>query len=289
MVIMSVVKFSYKVIFTFLIIYIVGCFVGSSTVMAQESGKSIFQANCAACHSIGGGKIVGPDLAGVNERRSEAWLLGFVKSSQTVIKSGDKTATDLYTQFNNIAMPDQALSDDQIKAVLAHIKSTGSSAVATPTKNEVYEPTQEEIALGQSLFQGTVRFAKGGPSCMSCHNVQAGDVLSGGILAKDLTMAYSRLGVAGIRAIISSPPFPVMKSAYEGRSFEDNEIKALVGFLYHTDYENTLHQPREYGWAMLGAGIGGVFFLLGLYSVLGRRRKRQSVNQVIYDRQIKSE
>ncbi len=263
---------------------------GSSLVGAQESGKSLFQASCTACHSIGGGKLVGPDLAGVNERRSEAWLLSFIKSSQTVIKSGDKTATDLFAQFNNITMPDQALSDDQIKSILAHIKETGGAAATTATsKSEAYEPTPVEIAMGQNLFQGKVRFAKGGPSCMSCHNVQAGDVLSGGILAKDLTMAYSRLGAAGVRAILSSPPFPVMKSAYEGRGFEDNEIQALVGFLYHTDYENTLHQPREYGWAMFGAGAAGVVVLLGIYAVLGRRRKRQSVNQAIYDRQTKSE
>lgn len=33
------------------------------------SGKEIFTGNCQSCHSIGGGDVVGPDLAGITENR----------------------------------------------------------------------------------------------------------------------------------------------------------------------------------------------------------------------------
>ncbi len=269
---------------------VVGCLLGASRVFAQESGKEIFQQRCTACHRVGGGRLVGPDLAGVGDRHSEVWLLSFIKSSQTLVKSGDPAAKALFDEFK-IVMPDHTLSDVEIKSILAYIKETGGAHTAsapTPT-NSASEPTQDEIVLGQNLFQGKVRFANGGPSCISCHNVNNASVLGGGILAKGLTTVFSRMGAPGIRAILTSPPFPVMQTAFEGRSFGDNEIRALIAFLQYADKENTLHQPREYGWAMFTAGLGGVLVLLGLYSVLGRRRKRRSVNQNIYDRQIKSE
>ena len=109
---------------------VAGWLIGSQPASAQESGKQTFQKSCAACHSIGGGKLVGPDLAGVNDKRPEDWLLKYIRSSQTLVKSGDKVAAALFEEFNKIPMPDQALSDEQIKKVLAHIKEAGGSPAA---------------------------------------------------------------------------------------------------------------------------------------------------------------
>ena len=52
--------------------------------------------------------------------------------------------------------------------------------------------------------------------------------------------------------------------------------------------EQELHQPRDYGIKLFGAGVVGVIILLGLYSLMWRGRLRGSVNQAIYDRQISS-
>ena len=37
-------------------------------------GQLEFQSKCLACHANGGGKKLGPDLAGVTKRRTERWL-----------------------------------------------------------------------------------------------------------------------------------------------------------------------------------------------------------------------
>lgn len=95
-----------------------------------QDGEAIFQGTCKACHTIGGGRLVGPDLAGVTTRHSEAWLIAFVQHSQAVIASGDPDAVALAAQYPGLVMPDWPLSDDEVRAVLAYIRQVESAAPA---------------------------------------------------------------------------------------------------------------------------------------------------------------
>lgn len=273
-----------------------GWLIGSQWAFAEESGKEMFQQRCAVCHSIGGGRLVGPDLAGVADKRSEDWLIRFIKSQDAVLKSGDKTAKAIWDEYK-MPMPDQALSDNQIKAVLAHIKASGGAPAAgkestTPpiqAAKSAPEPTPDEIRLGQKLFDGSVRLANGGPACNACHHVSHDAVVVGGILARDLTLSFSRMGKEGVSAMLANAPFPVMQVAYEGKPISAGEVQALIGFLQQADKEHASQQPSSYGWKMFFGGSGGVVVLLGFFSLVGGRRKKRSVNQDIYDRQVKSE
>ena len=105
-----------------------------------EEGKTIFSARCASCHNINK-VLTGPALAGVHERRSIDWIVSFVKSSQSLVKAGDKDAVAIFEQFNKIPMPDHPdLSDDNIKSIVEYIKTEGTAAAsetapfAKPTK-----------------------------------------------------------------------------------------------------------------------------------------------------------
>ena len=276
----------------FVALLLAGWLSGSQPASAQESGKEIYQKMCAACHSIGGGRLVGPDLKGVNEKRPEDWLLKFIKSSDKLVKSGDKTAVALLDEYK-MPMPDQALSDEQIKKVLVHIKEAGGSTAAVKEPAVATTPAAEgtpaEIQLGGDLFEGKVRFANGGPSCNACHHVAADAHLGGGVLAAELTLVFSRMGKQGLSAMIAGNPFPVMQAAYQGKDLSEREIDALVAFLQHYHQEHARQNPKEWGWRMFSAGAGGVVVLLGIAGLAGRGRKKKSVNQDIYDRQIKSE
>ena len=61
---------------------------------AQPDGAQIFKANCTACHTIVGGRLVGPDLDGIVAKRESSWLKSWINSSSELIASGDADAID---------------------------------------------------------------------------------------------------------------------------------------------------------------------------------------------------
>ena len=73
-----------------------------STEAYAINAKRIWTKKCSTCHTIGGGKKVGPDLKGVTERRKVNWLIKFIKNPMGLIKSGDKTAVSIYNQFDKV-------------------------------------------------------------------------------------------------------------------------------------------------------------------------------------------
>jgi cytochrome c2 len=257
-----------------------------------EPGQQVFELSCSACHTIGGGRLVGPDLAGVHDRRSQEWLEKFVRSSQSMVKDGDPDAIAVFEKFNKIVMPDSVISDEQIKAVLGHIKSASGGAKTTPaTEAAPTEKTasKQDILLGASLFQGKTRFENAGPTCVSCHDVKNDAVIGGGVLAKELTTVFSKMGGTGVRAILGKAPFPVMEAAYKNKALTETEVFALVAFLQDADENQAYSNPRDYGMGLLLSGFIGAGILFVFYSLLWLRRRKDSVNQKIYDRQVKSE
>lgn len=260
----------------------------------QDPGEKVFQATCFACHTIGGGRLVGPDLAGVHERRSQEWLERFVKSSQSMVNDGDAEAVALFEEFNRIPMPDSPVSDEQVRQVLSYIndQSSGESATADPGASEQMMPeesaSEEDIYTGQEIFQGNIRLVNGGPACNACHEVRNDAVIGGGILATELTSVFSRMGGAGVTAILGHAPFPVMQAAYKNQSLTEREVAALVAFLEYADSEQYNHLPRDYGLGLFLSGSVGAGLLLGLFGYVWRGRKKGSVYQEIFDRQISS-
>ncbi len=134
-------------------------------VQAQE-GKELFTV-CAACHTIGGGKLIGPDLAGVNDRHDEAWLIKFIQNSQAMIQAGDEIAVKLFAEYNNIPMPPNNISDDQVRTLLNYIKNFEAgeapakveeevAAVKEYTSETTYEPTY--LRKANSRNYGTTFF-----------------------------------------------------------------------------------------------------------------------------------
>lgn len=116
---------------------------------------------CSACHTIGKGKLIGPDLKGITERRDEAWLISFIKSSQTMVKSGDEIAVQLFEEYNKIPMPDNAFTDEQVKGLLAYIENYEEAAepeVTTEAAVEEHPEVEKAISHHEKKYGvGTTR------------------------------------------------------------------------------------------------------------------------------------
>ncbi|MFT2008970.1 c-type cytochrome [Pontibacter sp. 13R65] len=107
-----------------------------------SAGQSLFKNNCASCHSVGSDVVVGPGLQGMSSRRSESWLIKWIRNSQSLIQSGDAQAVAVYEQFNKQAMPSFAFSDDEIKSIIAYVESGIDAAPAGGTDAAAVDGTQ---------------------------------------------------------------------------------------------------------------------------------------------------
>jgi mono/diheme cytochrome c family protein len=126
-----------------------------------QDGASIFKKNCGVCHTIGKGKIVGPDLKGVDKKYELKWLIDWVKSSQTMInKKKDPIAIKIFNDNNQMVMPDQDVSDEEITTLVAYIgeetvkleQPQAPATVATVTPTEQIKGNQADSNSSESTL-----------------------------------------------------------------------------------------------------------------------------------------
>lgn len=52
-----------------------------------ERGEQVYQAKgCLGCHTLGGGRLTGPDLKGVTDRRAYDWFVPWVMNPDSMLK-----------------------------------------------------------------------------------------------------------------------------------------------------------------------------------------------------------
>jgi nitrite reductase (NO-forming) len=91
------------------------------TDAAAAQGKLDFESKCFACHSMGNGRKLGPDLAGVTKRRSADWIERWLKSPEEMLAKDDQ-AKALLKEYNNVPMPNQNLSAQEIRQYLKYFQ-----------------------------------------------------------------------------------------------------------------------------------------------------------------------
>jgi len=82
--------------------------------LAAQGAELFKSRGCVACHTFGGGRLVGPDLVGLTERRSFEWTYAMITSPDSML-ANDETAKGLlaeyYTPMTNLnVQPDEALA-----------------------------------------------------------------------------------------------------------------------------------------------------------------------------------
>jgi len=89
----------------------------------SDKGAYLFQSRCAACHTIGKGDSLGPDLANVTRSRRREWLARFIATPNLMLAEKDPIATALFDKYKGVTMPNLRLGDVDVKAILAYLES----------------------------------------------------------------------------------------------------------------------------------------------------------------------
>lgn len=89
-----------------------------------KEGKSVYLAKaCQACHSVDGTSgAMGGDLKDITKIRDLEWLFNFIKNPRDMLRT-DGLAKQLLREYNNIPMPQQGLTDEQVLAVIEYLKA----------------------------------------------------------------------------------------------------------------------------------------------------------------------
>lgn len=93
-----------------------------------DKGNYLFHTRCAACHTIGHGDKIGPDLLGVTGVRDRAWLLRMIQVPDKILAEGDPVATALFEKYKQVQMPNLRLTDDETAALVDFLQSRQQTA-----------------------------------------------------------------------------------------------------------------------------------------------------------------
>ena len=258
----------------------------TSGVPPQEIA-TYFRQNCSSCHTVGGGRLTGPDLKDVTKRRNRAWLKEFISNPKAMMDRSDAYALNLLQAARGVVMPPaQGMTDSRLDALLNFIEEqskSGGPALEGAISDRPY--TAADLLEGRALFLGTKPLARGGPPCISCHTLGTIRGLGGGRLGPDLTRVYERLGGRkAVGAWLSAPPTPTMQAVFKQRPLLPEESFALLAGVEDASSKGHLADSAPVLKFFL-LGFGGMSLGLILLQVAWRGRLRAVRRPLVHGRE----
>jgi mono/diheme cytochrome c family protein len=258
------------------------------TALSQQPADD-YRQNCMSCHTIGGGRLTGPDLKNVSQRVDREWLLKFIADPQGVLSSGDRYALQLKEEFRGVVMPTfPGMTPQRAHALLDLIneESKLEKSQFQGVKLSDRPFTAEDVVTGRNLFIGSIALKNGGASCLACHSVHGLGGFGGGGLAPDLTTVMERYG--GRKTLstwLTAPATPTMQSLFKPHPLEAEEVLSLVAF-----FESTLQRnPEDPSTARLNfvlVGLCGAMLCLVFFDVVWNKRLKSVRRALVQEKRM---
>ncbi len=265
----------------------VGACLAARPARSQEAAE-FFRQNCTSCHTIGGGRLTGPDLKDVTTRQNREWLLNFILNPTGVLASGDPYAQKLKDEARGAVMPNVPGMTKERAAALLDLIEAESALPESQFKGLVVsdEPfTAQDIERGRQIVLGLQRLTAGGPACIGCHSVRDTGALGGGRLGPDLSAVYDRLGGDAPRrnlsAWLTAPGTTTMAPLFKPHPLSNDEIQALVAFFeYSAKAGGESDASGSLAFLLLGtlAAVGGLVGMDALWRTRFRGVRRSLVS-----------
>ena len=208
--------------------------VATTVIASAQEAADFFRQNCICCHTVGGGRLTGPDLKNVTQRKEREWLIEFLQSPQAMMDKGDPYALKLQQEARGVVMPTiSGMSKDHAQALLGMLDAESKLPKSQFAGMQISDRpfTTYDISQGRAVFLGERRLVNSGPACISCHTVKGNGALGGGRLGPDLTRVYERLqGRKNMAAWLFAPATPTMSTVFKQHGLKPEEILPLVAF-----------------------------------------------------------
>jgi mono/diheme cytochrome c family protein len=128
-----------------------------------ELGKRLFtERGCVSCHTLGEGRLVGPDLQRVTKRRSDTWTVAMITSPDSMLRT-DSTARALLQAYVT-PMPDLNVRPYEARALVAYLRAQSEGlAAAESTPADVsgrpmgYASSHRGQHHGSGMWRGEAR------------------------------------------------------------------------------------------------------------------------------------
>jgi len=247
----------------------------AETALAEDAATD-FARTCTGCHTIGGGRLTGPDLKDVTTRQDRAWLIEFIMDPNSVLDSKDPYALKLLEEARNARMsPIGGMSRDRAGALLDLIEAESAKPVSRFKGFQTNERpfTPGDVEDGRRLFTGLDRLRNGNAACIGCHTLGGLGALGGGRLGPDLTRVFERYqDRRRLGAWLNAPTTETMLPTY----FKEVAL---------TQQEDTA--PRALAFVFLG--LSGAVAVLLLMGFLWRGRFHSVRSQLVQAACLRSE
>lgn len=245
----------------------------------SQQAVDFFKKNCTSCHWIGGGRLIGPDLKNVTARKDRDWLVRFMLNPNAMFDAQDPYALKLRAEAKGaimIQVPgiNAKMANALLDMIEAESKLDSSQFAGKPVTTRPY--SEVDVAAGRDIFKGRTPLKNNGRACISCHTVNDIGASLGGRLGPELNTAFTRLqGRSAMTAWLSAPPTPTMRSIFQNRPLEENEIESLVAY-FESATTTTKHNYDTFiVWmTVILCGIGGCFIALVAFSGIWGNRLR---------------
>jgi protein SCO1/2 len=97
-----------------------------SAAIHLDPGQYLFTKKCGACHTVGQGDKIGPDLAGVTDSRNRDWLMRKIQHPEQLLAEKDAITMALAEKYGNVNMPNLRVSDDDANYMIGYLVSRTS-------------------------------------------------------------------------------------------------------------------------------------------------------------------
>lgn len=95
---------------------------GQIDAALADQGQGYFQSKgCVGCHTVGSGKLIGPDLKGVTDRQSYHWILGMITNPDSML-ANDDTAKTLLEEYQGTKMVPMGVSSTEARALYEYLR-----------------------------------------------------------------------------------------------------------------------------------------------------------------------